>query len=71
MFLRDEAALGKIVFVLYGCGACNDPQAIRYLGRSPDEDMWVDWRGKPKDERRQLLHQAINHALGLENSGAA
>lgn len=66
IFLRDEAVLGKVVFVLYGCGACNDPQAIRYIGRSRDEDMWIDWRGKPKDERRRLLHQAINQALGLD-----
>lgn len=66
LFLRDEAAQGKLVMVLYGCGACDDPQAVRYIAPTKQEDQFHDWRGKPKAERRQLLHVAINRAVGID-----
>lgn len=65
LFLRDEAKLGKTVFVLYGCGACNDPQAIRYIGPVKAEDRWLDWRGLDKEQRRKLLKQEIDTAMRL------
>lgn len=65
MFLRDEVRLGKAVIVLYGCGACNSPQAARVLGRVRAEDRWEDWRGKDVEERRELLKREIDRALGL------
>jgi hypothetical protein len=71
MHLRDEAKLGKTVFVLYGCGVCNDPYALHILGPSKHDDLFVDWRGLDRPERRKLLKRAIDEALGLEASGAA
>lgn len=65
LFLRDEAKRGKTVFVLYGCATCNDPYAIRYIGVDRDADVFVDWRGKPREERRALLKEAIDTAMGL------
>lgn len=65
-FLRDEAALGKTVLVLYGCGACDDPYAIHQIGARPSEDRFEDWRGRDKEERRKLLKDEINRAMGLD-----
>lgn len=69
IFLRDEVKLGKVVIVLYGCGVCDSPQAARVLGETKLQDRWLDWRGLPIEERRRLLKQEINTALGL--AGAA
>jgi hypothetical protein len=63
--LRDEVRLGKTVIVLYGCGACNSPQAIRILGPGRAEDRWEDWRGRDIAERRKLLKEEIDKAMGL------
>lgn len=60
-YLQDEASLGKIVLVLYGCGACNNPWAIYDIGRKE----WFDWRGRPLAERRQALKKHIARAMGL------
>lgn len=70
MFLRDEVKLGKVVIVLYGCGACNSPQAVRVLGRAKPEDRWEDWRGRDIEERRGLLKREIDRALGLPEPGS-
>ena len=64
-FLRDEVRLGKTVIVLYGCGACNSPQGIRVFGLTKAEDRWENWVGRPVDERRKLLKDEINQAMGL------
>ena len=69
IFLRDEVQLGKVVIVLYGCGVCDSPQAVRILGATKAEDQWKDWRGLPLDERRRRLKEEIDIALGL--AGAA
>lgn len=66
--LRDEAALGKTVFVLYGCGVCNDPYALHVIAPVRAEDIFVDWRGRDKAERRRLLKSAIDRAVGLDVS---
>jgi hypothetical protein len=63
-YLRDEAGLGKTVFILYGCGACNDPYAVHQIMRRPP-DPFHDWRGKEKEERRKLLKYEIDRAMGL------
>lgn len=63
-FLRDEAGLSKTVLILYGCGACNDPYAIHQIFRRPP-DRFEDWRGLEKEERRKLLKQEIDRAMGL------
>lgn len=65
LLLRDEVKLGKAVLVLYGCGACDSPQAVRILGRVKSEDVWHDWRGKDIEERRKLLKEQIDIAMGL------
>lgn len=65
IFLRDEVRLGKSVIVLYGCGGCNSPQAVRVLGTAKAEDRWEDWRGRDLAERRRLLKHEIDRALGL------
>lgn len=62
--LRDEAGLGKTVLILYGCGVCNDPYAIHQIYRRPP-DRFEDWRGLDKEERRKLLKQEIDRAMGL------
>jgi len=65
MYLRDEAALGKTVIVLYGCGCCNSPQGIRVLAEHKPDDRWEDWRGLDVEERRKLLKAEIDNALGI------
>jgi hypothetical protein len=65
LFLRDEVRLGKTVIVLYGCGPCNSPQAVRVLGRDRTEDRWEDWRGRDLTDRRQLLKLEFDRALAL------
>lgn len=69
--LRDEVGLGKTVLVLYGCGACNSPQAVRVLGERREGDRWEDWRGLPIEERRRLLKAEIDAALGLASRRGA
>lgn len=64
-FLRDEAAAGKSVLVLYGCGPCNDPHVLYVLGATRGEDRYEDWRGRDKLERRKLLKAEIDRAVGL------
>lgn len=64
-FLRDEAGLGKTVLILYGCGVCNDPYAIHQIYRRAGDDRFEDWRGFEKEERRKLLKQEIDRAMGL------
>lgn len=65
LLLRDDARLGKTVFVVYGCGVCNDPYALHVLGASRPEDRFEDWRGLTRQERRKLLKAEIDRALGL------
>lgn len=66
-FLKDEASRGKTVFALWGCGPCNDPWAIKNIGTGE----FHDWRTIPdKLERRQLLKQLIDQALGLNCEAA-
>lgn len=60
-FLRDEVSLGKVVLVLYGCGACNSPYGIYDVNR----DEWFDWRGCDLKDRRARLKNHIDRALGL------
>lgn len=70
-FLRDEVSLGKTVIVLYGCGPCNSPFAVRILGQDRTADRWEDWRDwqvYPLAERRRLLKVEIDRALGLAGS---
>ena len=62
MALRREVQLGKTVLILYGCGVCNSPQAVRILG-TPGE--LLDWRGRPLTERRLLLKAVIDNAMGV------
>jgi hypothetical protein len=66
-FLRDEAALGKVVIAVYGCGPCNDPHVIYVLGAHRSDDRFVDWRGLDKEERRKLFKAEIDRALGLDD----
>lgn len=68
ILLRDEVRRGKTVIVLYGCGACNSPQAARILGATRSEDRWEDWRGRSLDERRKLFKDEIDRAMGLERN---
>lgn len=63
--LRDEAGLGKVVFVVYGCGVCNDPYAMHQIYRVHGDDRFEDWRGLDKEERRKKLKYEIDRALGL------
>jgi hypothetical protein len=62
--LRDEAGLGKTVFIVYGCGVCNDPYAIHQVYRRPP-DRFEDWRGRDKEERRKLFKAEIDRAMGV------
>lgn len=65
-FLEDEAGLGKVVFVLFGCGPCNDPHAILYVSSPPDPGRRLyDWRGQDKLIRRKQLKKHIDWAMGL------
>jgi hypothetical protein len=64
-FLRNEAAFGKRVFVVYGCGVCNDPYALHELGPRHPDDRFMDWRGLGRQERRKLFKNEIDRALGL------
>jgi hypothetical protein len=62
--LRSEAGLGRTVLIVYGCGVCNDPYAIHQIyPRHPDR--FEDWRGFEKQERRKLLKEEIDKAMGL------
>lgn len=63
--LRAEVKLGKSVMILFGCGVCDDPQAVRWLGLSRDQDRFVDWRLLDKKKRRELLKREIDNAMGL------
>lgn len=64
--LRAEVKLGKTVFILYGCGPCSSPQALRILGKKRPDDRFIDWRGIPSiEERRKLLKYQIDLAQGL------
>jgi hypothetical protein len=66
MALRAEVRLGKTVFILYGCGPCNSPQALRILGYKKPDDVFIDWRNIPSiEERRKLLKYQIDLAQGL------
>jgi hypothetical protein len=64
-FLRDEVKRGKTVFVLWGCGVCNDPYAVKQLGATAREDRFEDWRGNPKAWRRAQLKRTIDQAMRL------
>jgi hypothetical protein len=65
-FLENEARLGKTVFVLYGCGPCNDPYAIEYISDAPVAGQrFYDWRGCDKVTRRLRLRAHIERAMGL------
>lgn len=64
-FLQDEATLGKTVFVLYGCGPCNDPYAIEYISEPPNGQRLYDWRGLDKVTRRLRLRAHIERAMNL------
>lgn len=65
--LRKEVELGKSCFVLYGCGACASPYALRVLGLNRSEDVFYDWRNEPSiEERRKLLKHRIDVAMGLQ-----
>jgi hypothetical protein len=71
-YLQDEAGLGKVVFVLYGCGPCNDPHAIEYISDPPVPGRRLyDWRGSDKQRRRKQLKKHIDVALGLSPSDGA
>lgn len=62
--LREEVRAGRTVFVLYGCGPCNSPQALRILGCNRDDDVFIDWRDEPSvSERRKLLKEQIDQAM--------
>jgi len=66
MLLEQEAGLGKTVFVLYGCGPCNDPYAIEYVSEPPIPGQRLfDWRGCDKLTRRSRLRAHIERAMGL------
>jgi hypothetical protein len=60
--LQDEARLGKRVFVLYGCGVCNDPYTVYDVGYNE----WHDWVGESKVQRRMKLKRLIDQAMGLD-----
>lgn len=65
-FLRDEVALGKTVFVVYGLGRPhNDPFAMRIYGDTFDDDKTVDWRSYGQEERRVRFKRYIDWAMGL------
>lgn len=67
--LRKEVELGKTVFVIYGCGPCMSPQALRILGLTKPDDQFIDWRNIPSVEhRRGLLKQQIDIAMGLQQA---
>ena len=70
MELRDDAKDGRSVFVLYGCGQCNSPQALRIIGAKRSEDQWIDWRGSPVEVRRKNLKYEIDRAQGLLRPGS-
>lgn len=64
--LRAEAKSGATVFVVYGCGVCNDPHAMHQLGVRKADDRFFNWRGEEtKEARRKLFKQEIDRALGL------
>lgn len=49
------------VLLLYGCGCCNAPYAVRNMG----PDQFHDWRGLPTSERRKELKLLIDKAMGV------
>lgn len=63
--LREDVRLGKTVFVLYGCGACDNPQGIVILSVDGSADEWHDWRELTLLQRRRQLKRQINQAMGL------
>lgn len=65
LFLRNEAKLGKTVFVVYGCGCCNNPYAMHRLGVTRSEDRFLDWREYDLEQRRKNLKHEIDQAMGL------
>lgn len=69
-FLKDEANLGKAVFILYGCGVCNDPWGVLWISEPPPGGPLFDWRGIAKAERRARLKRHIDYALGLADANA-
>lgn len=64
-FLRNEASLGKIVIVLYGCGVCDDPYVIYVLAPDRSGDRFEDWRGHDKAARRKFLKAEMDSAMGV------
>lgn len=68
--LRDDVRRGKAVFVLWGCGCCNDPHILLRVGAERSADQRFDWRGKPRDWRRAELKRHIDQAMGLSDGGA-
>jgi hypothetical protein len=68
--LRKDVELGKTVFVLYGCGPCNSPQALRILGQKKSDDVFIDWRNIPStEERRKHLKYEIDRAQEIIGPG--
>ncbi len=59
--LEHEVSLGKTVFVLYGCGACNDPLFVVNMSTGERHDL----RKHRKLARRQELKRLIDVAMGL------
>lgn len=55
------------VFILFGCGACNDPYAVRNVTTGE----FHDWRGMEKTVRRKALKAFIDQAMGLRDGYSA
>lgn len=65
-YLRDEVRRCKVALVVFGCGPCNDPWAVRQIGATKDDDRWYDWRDVPgKADRRKQFKRLIDRATGL------
>jgi hypothetical protein len=62
LYLLDEVRRGKTVLVVYGCGPCDDPQALYDVG----SNRLHDWRGLTKPQRRILFKYQINYAMGIQ-----
>lgn len=65
-FLLERLArqANTAVFVLFGCGVCNDPKGLLEIyADSPNHQH--DWRALPLPERRAHLKHRIDSALGL------
>ncbi len=64
LFLLDEVRRGKTALVVFGCGSCNDPWAVR----SMNTGKLHDWRDIiTKEERRLRLKLLIDQAMGLRS----